>query len=546
MSIELLVNSASPEVRVALLEDGVLQELFIERRGKRGLVGNIYKGRILRVLPGMQAAFVDLGLERSAFLHASDITSPALADIGVPDDATPLAGIDDSPETPIDRLVRQGEELLVQIIKDPIGTKGARITTRLSIPSCHAVFLPGFPMIGVSRRIEDEDERRRLHDIVHALIGGAPIRAGSTDEAANTREDFALDRAGPGRSDSPSIAAPDKGSGSEDKGPQVKEGWILRTAAEGRSAEVIEADMQFLRRLTQAITAESEACRAPALVHRDLPLVVRILRERSGVAIERVRIDSAAAFAEAIDFCDRFLPETSPRIERHRCKSPIFDLHSVEEEIRKALQPRVPLKSGGSIVIEETEALVAIDVNSGSFVGHRNPEETAFKTNIEAAHAIARQLRLRNLAGIIVVDFIDMQRDEHRQGLLQTLEKALGKDRSRVRIGDISALGLVEMARERTRNSLRRTLFDDCPHCLGSGALPSTESLCHAIVRDILRDARRFDSEGLLVVASSEIGRRLVEDEYEIFSELEALIGKSIGIRIEEGYARERYDIVPL
>ncbi|WP_025771752.1 Rne/Rng family ribonuclease [Thioalkalivibrio sp. HK1] len=523
MSIELLVNITSPEVRVALVEKGVLQEIFIEQRGKRGLVGNIYKGRILRVLPGMQAAFVDIGLERSAFLHASDITSPSLpslADIATIDGAIlPAADDEDTPEIPIDSLVREGEERLVQVIKDPIGTKGARITTRFSIPSCHTVILPGSAMIGVSKRIEDESERHRLQAIVRDLIENG------------------------GRAEGAEI---DGLSGSERKGSMPEDGWIVRTAAEGCSAQVIESDMLFLQRLLHSITAKGKAYRAPAIVHEDLPLVVRILRERSSAAIERVRIDSASALAHTIDFCDRFLPEMSPRIDLHDGDSSIFDLYSVENEIRKALHPRVPLKSGGSIVIEETEALIAIDVNSGGFVGRRNPEETAFKTNIEAVHAIARQLRLRNLAGIIVVDFIDMQRKEHRDALLKTLEKALSADRVRVRIGDISPLGLVEMTRKRTGKSLRHTLFDDCPHCRGSGAIKSAASVCNEIVRDILRNARQFDSEGLLIVACPEIGHRLIEDEYAIFSELEALTGKSIEIRIENRYTRERYDIVPL
>lgn len=561
MSIELLVNITSSEVRIALIEKGVLQELFIEQRGKRGLTGNIYKGRITRVLPGMQAAFVEIGLERSAFLHASDITSPALpalADIAKIDDAIPSADDRDIPEIPIERLIREGEERLVQVIKDPIGTKGARITTRLSIPSCHTVILPGFPMIGVSRRIEDEDERGRLQDIVQGLIDGGNQAGCAEERATATPEDSAVDTAalhpladtdtcgGDGTDSRTSRTLSDGLRGAKKKGVGAKDGWILRTAAEGCSAAAIESDMLFLQRLLHSIVVEGEGCRGPAIVHEDLPLVARILRERSSPAIERVRIDSASAVAEAVDFCDRFLPEMSPRIELHGGQSPIFDLHSVENEIRKALHPRTPLKSGGSIVIEETEALVAIDVNTGSFVGHRNPEETAFKTNIEAAHAIARQLRLRNLAGIIVVDFIDMQRKEHREELLQTLEKALSADRARVRIGDISALGLVEMTRKRTGNSLRRTLFEDCPHCRGSGAIKSAKSVCHDIVRDILRDARRFDGEGLLVVASPDIGQRLIEDERTIFSELEALVGKSIGIRIEERYDRERYDIVPL
>ena len=386
MSAELLVNVTPRETRVALIESGVLQEIFIERASRRGLVGNIYKGRVCRVLPGMQAAFVDVGLDRAAFLHVSDIADadaqqvrdpPGSGDGGSnPADAGPAPMLRNG--AAITDLVHDGQEVLVQVVKDPIGTKGARLTTHVSIPSCYLVFIPGGATIGVSQRIEDEDERQRLRELVR---DGARRAAGQGD--------------GKGEDDG------------EDRVPD--DGYIVRTAAEGCPEAVVEADMAFLRKLWDSIAGLAASVNGPGIVHEDLSLVVRTLRELSATTIERVRIDSHEMLGRVLDFTGRFQPEMSPRIELYTGEGPIFELYAVEDEIQKALHRKVQLKSGGHIVIDQTEAMTTVDVNTGRFVGHRNFDETVFKTNLEAAQTIARQLRLRNLGGIIIIDF-------HRHG----------------------------------------------------------------------------------------------------------------------------------
>ena len=521
MSAELLVNVTPRETRVALIESGVLQEVFIERANRRGLVGNIYKGRVCRVLPGMQAAFVDVGLERAAFLHASDIAdadakqvrdAPA-SDAGGPSPAEtgPVPFIRTG--TPITDLVRDGQEVLVQVIKDPLGTKGARLTTHVSIPSCYLVYMPGASTIGVSQRIEDEEERKRLRDLVR---DGARRSAG---------EDVA-----PGE------------DGGEDWMPE--DGYIVRTAAEGCSGIIVEADMVFLRKLWESIHEHAVSVNGPGIVHEDLPLVIRTLRELSSTPIERVRIDSREALARVLDFAGRFLSEMNPRIELYADESPIFDLYAVEDEIQKALHRKVQLKSGGHVVIDQTEAMTTVDVNTGGFVGHRNFDETIFKTNLEAAQTIARQLRLRNLGGIIIIDFIDMSSETHKRQVLRALEKALARDHTRTHISNVSPLGLVEMTRKRTRESLEHVLCDPCPTCSARGSTKSADTVCYEIFREILREARQFDAERLLVIASPEVAGRFVDEESPAFAELEAFIGKPITLQVENLYSREQYDVV--
>ena len=521
MSAELLVNVTPRETRVALIESGVLQEIFIERAHRRGLVGNIYKGRVCRVLPGMQAAFVDIGLERAAFLHASDIAD---ADARQVHDA-PASGEDGSRPARIEPvsmlrngaaitdLVHDGQEVLVQVIKDPLGTKGARLTTHVSIPSCFLVYMPGGGTIGVSQRIEDEDERKRLREMVrdraqHATGGGPPPGDGAD----------------------------------EDRTPE--DGYIVRTAAEGCSDAVVAADMAFLRKLWTSVNAHAAAVNGPGIVHEDLTLVIRTLRELSATTIERVRIDSHETLERVLDFTGRFLPEMSPRIELYTGEGPIFELYAVEDEIHKALHRKVQLKSGGHIVIDQTEAMTTIDVNTGGFVGHRNFEETIFKTNLEAAQTIARQLRLRNLGGIIIIDFIDMGNEAHKRQVLRALEKALTRDHTRTHISNVSPLGLVEMTRKRTRESLEHVLCDPCPTCSARGSIKSADTVCYEIFREILREARQFDTERLLVVASPEVIDQLVDEESSAFAELEAFIGKPITLQVESLYSREQYDVV--
>ena len=522
MSAELLVNVTPRETRVALIESGALQEIFIERANRRGLVGNIYKGRVCRVLPGMQAAFVDIGLDRAAFLHASDIAD---ADAQQVRDAPASGGNGPPPAraeslsmlrngAAITDLVRDGQEVLVQVIKDPLGTKGARLTTHVSIPSCYLVYMPGAGTIGVSQRIEDEDERRRLRELVR---DGARRAAGGNG------------------------AASDEGPG-EDWMPE--DGYIVRTAAEGCSQSIIEADMLFLRRLWESVHTLAASVNGPGIVHEDLTLVIRTLRELSATTIERVRIDSHETLRRVLDFTARFLPEMSPRIELYTGEGPIFELYAVEDEIQKALHRKVQLKSGGHIVIDQTEAMTTIDVNTGGFVGHRNFDETIFKTNLEAAQTIARQLRLRNLGGIIIIDFIDMGNDSHKRQVLRAMEKALARDHTRTHISNVSPLGLVEMTRKRTRESLEHVLCDPCPTCNARGSIKSADTVCYEIFREIMREARQFDTERLLVIASPEVTDQLVDEESPTFAELEAFIGKPITLQVESLYSREQYDVV--
>ncbi len=525
MSAELLVNVTPSETRVAVIENGVLHEIFIERANRRGLVGNIYKGRICRVLPGMQAAFVDIGLERAAFLHASDVTDPGSSNgtralegnsrLAGPDPAAQRLRPDGDGQRPvpsITELLRQGQEVLVQVIKDPIGTKGARLTTHISIPSCYLVYMPEADTIGVSQRIEDENERLRLKSLVRDLmrrrVGANLDREAEVDEAA------------------------------------TRDGYIVRTAAESVSDDMLLADMDFLYRIWQSVLERSSQVSAPGVVYEDLPLVVRTLRELTGTEIERARVDSREAVRRVIDFSRQFIPEMDSRIEHYAGERPIFDLYGVEDEIQKALERKVQLKSGGHLVIDQTEAMTTIDVNTGAYVGHRNLEETIFKTNLEAAQAIARQLRLRNLGGIIIIDFIDMVSDEHKRQVLRALEKSLERDHTKSHISDVSSLGLVQMTRKRTRESLEHVLCETCPTCGGRGSIKAPDTVCYEIFREILREARQYDAEKLLVIASQEVVDTLIDEESTSFAELEAFIGRPITMQVEAMYSREQYDVV--
>ena len=488
MSEEILVNVNPRETRAALLENGVLQEVFVERDSRRGLAGNVYKGRVRRVLPGMQAAFIDIGLERTAFLHASDILRAQQA----PEDVEAV------PEAGIRELLSEGQDILVQVVKDPLGTKGARLTTFVTIPSRYLVHLPFGAGIGVSARIEEEEERTRLRDIT---------------------AEFAADVAG---------------------------GWIVRTAAEGAPRDALRADMLFLGKLWEAISRQGRLAEPGVLVHADLDLPLRLLRDLLAPQVERVRVDNAAAYARMKRFAASFVPEMEPKIEPYGEERPLFDLHGVEDEIARALERKVPLKSGGYLVIDQTEAMTTIDVNTGAYVGHRTLEETIFRTNLEAAQAIARQLRLRNLGGIIIVDFIDMEEEEHRQQVLAALTRALEKDHARNQISEVSRLGLVEMTRKRTRESLEHVLCRPCPTCRGRGSVKTAETVCYEIFRDILRQSRQFDFQELLVLAHAEVLDLLLDEEAPGLAELEALTGKPIRLQSESGYTLEQYDVVPI
>jgi ribonuclease G len=489
MTVELLVNVTPQETRVALVENGMLQEVFIERTRRRGLVGNIYKGLVSRVLPGMQAAFVDIGLEKAAFLHASDIA------VAVDEENMQQTGSGDS----ITRLLHEGQKILVQVIKDPLGTKGARLTTHVTIPSRYLVFMPEVRNVGVSQRIEDEAERQRLREFVIAARG-------------------------------------DENSG----------GFILRTAAEGASEEALASDLRFLQRLWSSIQERIEPAGAGDVVHEDLPLVLRVLRDISDADVEKLRIDSRETFQRVENFVSQFTPELAGKLEYYPGERPIFDLYNVDDEIQKALDRKVQLKSGGHLVIDQTEAMTTIDVNTGAYVGHRNLEETIFKTNLEAAQAIVRHLRLRNLGGMIIVDFIDMQTEEHKRQVLRALEKHIERDHTNCHISEISNLGLVQMTRKRTRESLEHVLCETCPTCDGRASVKTAETVCYEIFREILREARQFDAQQLLVLASQEVVDLLLDEESTSLAELEAFIGKPIKFQVEALYAQEQFDVVLL
>ncbi|MDH3525937.1 MAG: ribonuclease G [Gammaproteobacteria bacterium] len=489
MSEEILINVTPRETRVALVENGVLQEIFIERTARLGLVGNIYKGRVCRVLPGMQAAFVDIGLERAAFLHASDITprNPETADSAVPFTST------------INELLKEGQELTVQVVKDPLGTKGARLTTQISIPSRYLVFIPTVNNVGISQKIEDENERIRLRDIIQLFMS------------------------------------------EQDAG-----GYIARTAAEGASSDAMRADMMFLRKLWESIK-EREAVATPgSVVYEDLPLSIRVMRDLLDDQIQEIRIDSREGHQRLAQFAEKFMPDLNVKLEYYTGERPIFDIYGIEDEIQKALDRKVQLKSGGHLVIDQTEAMTTIDVNTGGYVGHRNLEETIFKTNLEAAQAIARQLRLRNLGGIIIADFIDMQQDEHKRQVLRAFEKCLDKDHAKTHITEVSSLGLVEMTRKRIRESLEHVLCEECPTCGGRASLKTPETVCYEIFREILREARQFDAQQLLVLASQEVVDLLLDEESDSLAELEAFIEKPIKYQVEALYTQEQYDVVPM
>ncbi len=491
MSEEILINVTPQETRVAVVENGVLQEVYIERARKRGLVGNIYKGRIVRVLPGMQAAFVDMGLERAAFLHASDIYAAPVAELMA----------EERRETPpITALVTDGQEVLVQVIKDPLGTKGARLTTHITIPARFLVYMPYTNHVGVSQKIENEPERVRLKNVIENVL----------------RE-----------------------SG-------VSGGCIVRTAAEGVDEAALRADVQFLGRVWDSIREKAVSAPVCTAVHDDLALAMRAIRDLVGTGVEKIRIDSKEAHRKVTKFVTKFIPEILPGIELYQGPRPIFDLYGVEDEIQKALQPKVQLKSGGYLIIDQTEAMTTIDVNTGAFVGHRNLEETIFKTNLEATQAIARQVRLRNLGGIIIVDFIDMIDEEHKRQVLRALEKSLEKDHAKTQISEVSSLGLVQMTRKRTRESLEHVLCQACPTCNGRGKVKSPETVCYEIFREILRESRQFDAQSFLVLASQPVVDLMLDEESASIGELEAFIGKPIKFQVESQYAQELYDVVLL
>ncbi|WP_020207963.1 ribonuclease G [Gilvimarinus chinensis] len=487
MSEEILINVSPVETRVALVDNGVLQELHIERSHRKGFVGNLYKGKVVRVLPGMQAAFVDIGLERTGFIHAQEL---------VPELEENESKRTELPD--IRSLVREGQTLLVQVSKDPISTKGARLTTHITLSSRYLVYMPNSPHIGVSIRIDDETERDRLRSAVERSV----------------------------------------------KESNGRGGFIVRTVAEGIDVDAVVADIPFLQKLWQDLNDKLTAVEAPAVVYEDMPLTLRSLRDLARSPIEKIRVDSRLSWTHMREFANDYAPQLINIIECYQGERPLLDLYGVEDEIARALDTRVPLKSSGYLIIEQTEAMTTVDVNTGAFVGRRNLEETIFKTNMEAAGAIARQLRVRNIGGIIVLDFIDMQDPEHQRQVLRTLEKALEKDHAKTKITGVSELGLVEMTRKRTRESLGQMLCEPCPMCRGRGEVKSAETICYEVFREILREARAYDNDKFLVLAASVVVDRLLDEEAAYVADLEAFIGRTIEFQVEPLFNQEQYDIV--
>lgn len=485
MTEDILINVTPFETRVALVEQGAVQELHIERSIQRGHVGNLYLGKIVRVLPGMQSAFVDIGLDRAAFIHVADLRQNR---------SERSQGLT---VTPIEKLLFEGQSIMVQVIKDPLGTKGARLSTQISIAGRMLVYLPFDPHVGISQRIDSEAERNRLRERVMQFM---------TDDEAG--------------------------------------GFIVRTQAEGATDEELEADRDYLRTLWVSIQERLKTQPAPSLLYSDLTLPQRVLRDMVTPATSKILVDSRSTTQELIDWAHTYTPSVVDRIQHYSGERPLFDTANVDEEISRALSRRVDLKSGGYLIIDQTEALTTVDVNTGGYVGGRNFGDTIFKTNLEAAGAIARQLRLRNLGGIVILDFIDMEDASHREAVLAELSKALSRDRTRVTLSGFSQLGLVEMTRKRTRDSLAHQLCEPCPTCQSRGSVRTPRTLCYEILREILREARQFSPKEFRILASQAVVDLFLEEESDHLAMLGDFIGKPISLQVETQYTQEQYDIV--
>jgi len=498
---DILINWTPQETRVAVVENGVVQELHLERALERGLVSNIYQGKVVRVLPGMQSAFIDIGLERAAFLHVADLHA-GFGAAGNGGGASGGSGGSANAPPPIERLLFEGQALTVQVIKDPIGSKGARLSTQISIAGRMLVHLPQDNHIGISQKIGSPELREQLRQRMAVLVG-----------------------------------KPEEGGGG---------GFILRTNAEEASDAELADDIAYLRRTWAAVRERAFASPPGTLLHQDLTLAERVLRDLSNDDTQAIRIDSRLQFEHLQAFGATYMPGSVSKLAHYLGERPIFDLCNIDEEIRRALARRVDLKSGGTLVIDQTEALTTVDVNTGGFVGARSFDETIFKTNLEAAGAIARQLRLRNLGGIIIVDFIDMTREDHQVAVLAEFRKQLARDRTRTTVSGFSQLGLVEMTRKRTRESLAHVLCEPCPTCEGRGQVKTARSVCYDILREVLREARQFDPKEFRVVANAAVVEMLLDEENQHLAGLSEFIGKPISLSVEPSANPEQYDIVLL
>lgn len=505
MSQELIINVTSQEVRVALLENGILAELYIERARDRSIVGNIYKGKTIKVVPGMQAAFVDIGLDKAAFLYVSEYL-----DSFEEFEFRMEGGEEDVEFEPSERsretqrtslnigdLLKEGQEILVQVEREPIGTKGARLTSHITLPGRYLVFMPTFDHVGVSRRIENPAERKRLREIVMSM-----------------------------------------------KPPNA--GFIVRTAAEGAGEEELRADMIFLGMLWNNIQKKKDQVSAPHLIHQDLDLILRSVRDLFTSQVERLVIDDRQAYMRIMEFVETFMPNMKHAVELYEKDEPIFDYYGIEVEIARAMGKKVWLKSGGYIVIEETEALTAIDVNTGRYLGKRNLEDTILKTNLEAVKEIVYQLRLRNIGGIIIIDFIDMEKESSREKVFNALKEALKKDKTKTNVLRISELGLVEMTRKRVRESLLKTLTEPCPHCEGTGFVKSRVTVCYEIFREIKREMPRLRGKKIVVHAHPTVADLLYDEERHGIEELEKRLGKRIAIKAKPELDPEQFEILSI
>jgi ribonuclease G len=491
MSREIVINATKHESRIAVLDEGQVVELWVERTRHRTIVGNIYKGRVTKVLPGMQSAFVDLGLERDAFLYVSDV----LEEFEEYDDSGEDITLDEVPQKPeasISDLLREGQEIVVQVSKDTIAGKGARITSHITLPGRYLVYMPTVNHVGVSRRIENEDERQRLKQMLEKIR------------------------------------------------PQGSAGFIVRTAGEQHDEEEFRADMKYLMDLWDQIRRRAEKASAPTPIHHDLDLVLRTIRDVLTPEFKSVWIDSVDQYQRIVEFLDQIQPVLVPRVRLYRRDEPIFDEFGIEPEIAKALNSKVWLKSGGYIVINQTEALVAIDVNTGKYVGKRNLEETVFRTNLEAAKEIVRQIRLHDLGGIIVLDFIDMEDLANRAALFEAFENEIKKDRSKTKILQISEFGLIEMTRKRVRQSLERSLTQPCPYCAGSGRIKSNTTISLEIWRELMKLRDLHEGQDVIVRVNPTVYNSLDP----IFDEVERSLGIHIIFKPDDSLHHEQFDVV--
>ncbi len=482
MSEEILINVTPQEIRVALMQQGAVQELHIERGSHLGMVSNVYVGRVKRVLPGMQSAFIDIGLERSAFLHVADIWENRH---------------NGDAAKPIEKVLYEGQSLLVQVIKDPLGSKGARLSTQISIAGRLLVYLPQESHIGVSQRIESEAERELLRSKLQQLL---PAGHGG--------------------------------------------GYIIRTMAEAASDKELLADIEYLDKLWCKLQEQAKTAPAPSLLYQELNISLRVLRDFVNEDTTRILVDSRESYQRMASFAQDYIAGALPLLGHYAGERPLFDLYGVEEEIEHALSRRVSLKSGGYLIIDQTEALTTVDVNTGGFVGVRNFDDTIFKTNLEAAHVIARQLRLRNLGGIIICDFIDMDSQEHRAAVLEEFRKALARDRTRITVNGFSTLGLVEMTRKRTRESLAHILCESCPTCQGRGEVKTAQTVCYEILREIVREARQFNAREYRILASQKVIDQFLDEESQSLAQLSDFIGKPVSLQVENLYNQEQYDVI--